>query len=157
VRVRRLAGGPDRQLARHLVKVRHDAAGLERRRMHPGVEHVLGDRHLGVSEDLVGAGRVAGLPVEDVVVGAPGQVIADDGRPGVKRAMRVHHRGQRLVLHVDHLEGVPGRVAVLGHHERHLLALEADLIGGQHGLGVAGQGGHPGQVPGGQGLTGYHG
>jgi hypothetical protein len=89
-----------------------------------------------------------------VVAFAPFQVVADDRRAGLKRAARVDHGRQRLVLHVDQLEGVPGGVAVLGDHERHLLALEPHLVGGQHGLRVGGQGGHPGQVPCGQGLAG---
>jgi hypothetical protein len=146
VRVRGLAGGPDRQLAADLVEVGHDAAGLQRRRVHPGVEHVLADRDLGVAEDLVGTFGVAGLPVEDVVAGCARDVVADDRRVGVQRAAGVGHRGQRLVFHVDQLERVPGRVVVLGHHERHLLALEPDLADGQHGLPVSGQGRHPGQV-----------
>ena len=134
-------------LPRHPVEVRDRAAGFQRGRVDPRVEHVLRDRYLGVAEHLLGAAGVAGLPVEDVIAGPPGQVIADDRGPGIHRTARVDHRGQRLVLHVDQFEGVPGGVAVLGDHERHLLALEPHLVGGQHGLGVAGQGGHPGQVP----------
>ena len=37
-------------------------------------------------------------------------------------------------------------VLVGGDHEGHLLALEAHLVAGQHGLGVVGDGGHPGQA-----------
>ena len=142
------------QLPADLVEVRHDTAGLQRRRVDPRVEHVLADRDLGRAEDRVGALGVAGLPVEDVVVGPPGLVVPDQRRPRVQGPARVHHRGQRLVLHVDQLEGVAGGVVVLGHHERHLLALEADLVGGQHGLLVAGQGWHPGQTALFHGLAG---
>ena len=52
---------------------------------------------------------------------------------------------QDVVLHVDQLEGVARGVAVLGHDERDLLALEADPVGGEHGLHVVGQRRHPGQ------------
>jgi hypothetical protein len=120
----------------------------------PRVEHVLGDRDLGIGEHGLGPGRVAGLPVEDVVARAARQVVADDRRAGVQRMPGVDHRGQRLVLDVDQFQGVARRVAVVGDHERHLLTLEPHLVGGQHGLPVPGQGGHPGQVPLGQGLAG---
>jgi hypothetical protein len=36
-------------------------------------------------------------------------------------------------------------IAVVGDDEGNLLALEADLVGGEHGLGVAREGRHPGQ------------
>ena len=49
VRVRRLGRLPDGQLAGHAVEVGHRAAGLQRRRVDPRVQHVLGDRHLGGS------------------------------------------------------------------------------------------------------------
>ena len=53
---------------------------------------------------------------------------------------------QHVVLDVDQLERVPGRVAVLGDDEGDLLALEADPVGGQHGLHVVGQRRHPGEA-----------
>ena len=59
--------------------------------------------------------------------------------------------GQDVVLDVDQLERVARRVAVLGDDERDLLALEAHLVGGQHGLDVVGQRRHPGQA---RGLAG---
>ena len=154
VRVRGLRGGPHGQLPADLVHVGDRPARLQRGRVDPRVEHVLADRHLGVAEDLVGAFGVAGLPVEDVVAGPVLQVVADERGVGVQCLAGVGHRGQQLVLHVDQLERVPGRVVVVGHHERHLLALEPDLVGGQHGLPVTGQGGHPGQAASGQGLAG---
>ena len=90
-------------------------------------------------------GLVARLPVEDVVVGPALDVVADDRRVRVERLAGVDHRSQRLVLDVDQLERVAGRVAVLGDDERDLLALEAHLVGGQHGLHVVGQRRHPRQ------------
>ena len=114
--------------------------------MDPRVQQVLGQGHLGGGEDLVGAVGVPGLPVENVIAAA--QVIADDRGTGVQRVPGVDHGRQRLVVDVDQLQGVPGRVPVVGHHERDLLALEPHLVGGQHGLGVPGQGRHPGQPAG---------
>ena len=58
------------------------------------------------------------------------------GAPGVERLAGVDDRVERLVLDVDQLERVAGRVAVLGDDEGDLLALEADLVGGEHGLHV---------------------
>ena len=157
VRVRGLGGGPDGELAAHRVEVGHRAAGLQRRRMRPRVEHVLRDDDVGAGEDGVGGRLVAGLPVEDVVVLLARQVVADHRGPGVERRRGVDHRGQRLVVDVDELEGVPRRVPVLGHDERDLLALEPHLVGGQDRLHVLGQGGHPGQAAVLQRLAGDHG
>ena len=68
------------------------------------------------------------------------------GASGVERLAGVDDRRQRLVLDVDQLERVAGGVAVLGDDERDLLALEAHLVGGEHGLHVVGQRRHPRQA-----------
>ena len=146
VRVRCLGGAPDRELPGHRVHVGHGAAGLQRGRVRPRVHHVLGDHHVRGGEHRVGGRLVARGPVEDVVVRRPARSSRITGAPG-SSAGRVDHDRERLVLDVDQLERIPGRVPVLGHHERHLLALEPDLVGGQHGLHVAGQSRHPGQFP----------
>jgi hypothetical protein len=116
-----------------------------------------GDDDLGRVEDGFGLGPVAGLPVEDVVVGLALLVVADDRRVGVQRAARVDDDGQLLVLDLDQLERVAGRVAVLGHDEGDLLALEAHLVGGQHRLGVLRHRRHPREVQPGQVGAGDHG
>ena len=67
------------------------------------------------------------------------------GASGSSALAGVDDRGQQLVLDVDQLERVAGRVAVVGDHERDLLALEAHLVGGQHGLRVVRERRHPGQ------------
>ena len=67
------------------------------------------------------------------------------GASGVERPPGVDDRRQRLVLDLDELEGVAGRVPVLGHDEGHLLALEAHLVGGKHGERRRGTG--PGSRP----------
>ena len=157
VGVGRLAGDPARQLPGHLVHVGHGAARLHRRRVRPGVEELrAGDDDVGPAEHRVAGGGVARLPVEDVVVGLAVDVGADDGRVGVERLPGVDHRREELVVDGDQLEGVAGGVAVLGHHEGHLLALEADLVGGQHRLHVARHRRHPGQVEGLQRGAGDH-
>ena len=87
----------------------------------------------------------------------PGWSSRMTGASSSERALRVDDDRQRLVLDVDQLERVPGRVAVVGDHERHLLALEADLVGGQHRLGVRRQRRHPGAAAGLQIGAGEHG
>ena len=71
-----------------------------------------------------------------------------------QRLLRVDDGRQRVVLDVDEVERVAGDVRALGDDAGDLLALEADLVGGQHRLGVAGQGRHPRQVVGRQRLAG---
>ncbi len=144
VRVRRLRRAPQPQLAGDGVVVGDRAARLQRRRVHALERDLLGDDdHVGVVEDAVGLGLVARLPVEDVVGGLALLVVADHRRVGVERAVRVVHDRQRLVLDVDQLERVARGVVVVGDDERHLLALEADLVGRQHGLRVGRQRRHP--------------
>jgi hypothetical protein len=123
----------------------------------PWVDEVLGHHHLRAGEHLVGAGPVARLPVEDVVVGLVLQIVADDRGAGLQGPAGVDHGGEGLVLDVDQLQGVPAGVAVVGYDEGHLLALEPDLVGGQHRQHVVGQGGDPGQLEGLQGGAGDHG
>ena len=68
------------------------------------------------------------------------------GASGSSALRGVDHGRQRLVLDVDQLERVARGVAVVGDDERDLLALEAHLVGGQHGLDVVRQRRHPGQA-----------
>jgi hypothetical protein len=150
VRVRRLGVRPEHQLAGDRIHVGHGPAGLHRRRVRPGVEHLLLDDHATVGEGrgerLVGLGRVARFPVVDVVVGLAVLVVADDLGVGVEGLLRVDDHRQRLVLDVDQVERVTRRVAILGDDERDLLAVEAHLVGGEHRLGVVRQRGHPGEA-----------
>ncbi len=102
------------------------------------------DDGVGLGERLVGRRLVAGLPGRArEVVALAGLVVADQRRVGVERLARVDDRGQRLVLDVDQRERVVGRVLVGRDHERDLLALEADLVAGEHGLRVVGDRRHP--------------
>ena len=68
------------------------------------------------------------------------------GAPGSSALRTSTTGGELVVLDVDQLDAVAGRVAVLGDDERDLLALEAHLVGGQHGLHVVRQRGHPRQA-----------
>ncbi len=146
VRMRCLAGHPDGELPAHLVQVRHDAAGLQRRGMGTGVHHVAVHDDIGGRERGIGGGLVPGAPVEDAVIGPAGQVVADQRCRRRERGAGVDDRRQRLVLDRDQLQRVPGRVPVPRDDERDLLALEPDLVGREHGLHVAGQRRHPGQA-----------
>jgi hypothetical protein len=88
----------------------------------------LSDHDIGVLERRVGRRRVAGLPVEDVVVGLAVDVVADHRRVRVQRLRRIDNRGQYVVVDVDQREGVARGVTVLGDDECHLLPLESDLV-----------------------------
>ena len=67
-------------------------------------------------------------------------------RVGRQGLLGRRHGRQRLVVDVDQLEGVLRDVRVLRDHGGDLLALEADLVRREHGLGVAGERRHPRQV-----------
>ena len=123
--------------------------------MHPRVDDLLLDDDVGPREHRLGRRGIAGLPVEAVVVGLALEVVADDRRSG-ERLRGVDDRIEHVVLDVDQLQRVARRVAVLGDDERHLLALETHLVGGQHRLHVVGQRRHPGQTLLGQVGTGDH-
>ena len=137
---------PQRELARDLVHVGDGAARLHRCRVRAGVEHVLRHDDVGRGEHGVRGGGIAGFPVVDVVVGLALLVVADHRGTGVEGLLGVDDRGQRLVLDLDELERVTSRIAVVGDDERHLLALEPHLVGGEHGLCVVAERRHPGEL-----------
>ena len=157
VRVRCLRRRPEGQLAVHAVVVGDAAAGLHRRRVHPGIDDVLGDDDGSRLEHGRRGRLVAGLPVEAEVVRLTLQVVADHRGARVERGSGIDDRLQDLVLDIDQLQRVARRVAVLGNDEGHLLTLEADLVGGEHGLDVVGERGHPGQTLLGQVRPRHHG
>ena len=100
VRVRGLRGRPDGELVGDRVVVGHDAAGLQRRRVHPRVDQVAGAHVLGGRERGVGGRGVARLPVEDVVVGlvahrAARRRPARGGRRPRRAAARTRRRSAR--------------------------------------------------------------
>ena len=140
VGVRRLIRGVDQQLSGHRVHRRDGAAGLHRCGMHSGIEHLLGDDDLGIGEDPLGLDGVARFPVEDVVVVLALDVVPDDGGTGLQRPLGVDDRGQRFVVDLDQLQGIPGDVLGVGDDEGDFLVLEAHLVGGQHGLHVGTRG-----------------
>ena len=154
--VRRLGGHVHGELGRGPVEVRDRPAALDRTRVRARVVQLEPGDHVGLLEGPVGGGRVADLPVVDGVAGLALLVVPDDRGVLGLRLLRVHDRRQRLVLDVDGLARVLGDVRVVGDDAGHLLTLEPHLVGGQHGLGVVGQGRHPGQVPGRHHLAGQH-
>src|SRR5580692_10143301 len=62
------------------------------------------------------------------------------------RLGRIDEHRQFLVLDLDQIDGVGRNVAILGHDERDLLALEQHFVIGQYGLNIAGQCRHPMQL-----------
>ncbi len=155
--VRRLGGQVDRQLAGGGVVVADDRHVLDRARVGAGVVDVLrDDLQAGVGEHPLGVLLVTHLPGVADVVGLAVLVVPDDRGAGGQRLLGVDDRRQRVVLDDDRLDGVLGDVGVVGDDAGDLLALETDLVGRQHGLGVVRQGGHPRQVVLGGHLTGDH-
>ena len=134
--VRRLGGHVDGQLLGGPVEVGDRAAALQRRGVRARVVQLDRRDQVGLLERPVGAGLVADLPVVDDVVVLVLLVVADEGRALRERLGRVHDRRQRLVVDDDRLARVLGDVGVVGDDGGDLLALEAHLVGGQHGLGV---------------------
>ena len=154
VRVRCLRRHVDRRLPRRRIDVGDAAAALERRGMAARVEGVERDDLVRVGERLLRRALVARLPVVDVVVGLSFLLVADQHRAFRERLLRRRDRLQRLVVDLDQLERVLGDVRILGDDRRHLLALVADLVGGEHRLRVAGERRHPREVVRGHQLAG---
>ena len=129
------------------VDVGDAAAALERRRVAARVEGVERDDLVGLGEGLVGRLLVARLPVVDrgCRSGLPSRR-GSPARPASSACCGRRDRRQRLVVDVDQLERVLRDVGGLGDDGRDLLALEAHLVGGEHGLRVARERRHPGEV-----------
>ena len=154
--VRRLRGHVDGELAGARVVVGDRAAALDRRRVAARVVQLERGDDVGLRERPLGGGGVADLPAVAGVVVLAFLVVADDRRVRGRGLLGVDDHGQRLVLDDDRLAPVLGDVRVVGDDDAHLLALEAHLVGGEHGLGVVGERGHPGQVALGHHLAGEH-
>jgi hypothetical protein len=153
--MRCLESSPQRQMPVQLVHRGDTAAGLERAR----VDTLIDDAFLGHDGGLAQRPRrargVADLPGEDVVVVSARpmrsarlvlEVISQDGRVRRHRLGRIDEHRQFLVLDLDQIDGVGRNVAILGHDERDLLALEQHFVIGQYGLNIAGQCRHPMQL-----------
>ena len=114
--------------------------------MHARVEHVLADDHVRLGEHRIALRLVAGLPIEDVIVGLAFFVGANHRSPRIEGLLGVDDRWKDVVLDLDQFQCVARRVLVLGDHESHLLALEPHLVGGQDGGSVVRERRHPRQA-----------
>ena len=113
------------------------------------------DRDVALAKGPVSAAPVADLPVPDVVAFFL-FVFPDNGSVRLQGLEGIHHHRQRLVLHLHRANAIGSGVSVSGQHSGHLLPVELDGIHRQDHLGVAHQGGHPGQVVLFQVLSGYN-
>jgi hypothetical protein len=129
--VRRLGGGPHRELAGAGVPLRHHAAGLHGVGDKPLVDDALPHHHPGFTEGLVGVAP-GDRPIERGVVGSFG---VQHRRTGGDGPLLIGHRGQRLELGPHRQHRVSGAVGVLRHHRRDDVALEADLVDRDHRMG----------------------
>jgi hypothetical protein len=110
-----------------------------------GVDHLLLYGNVGLLKSTLGRLFVAVIPLEDDVVRLFGLVVPNDRGVVIEGLRRLDDYGQRLVVDLDQLQRVLGRVPVVGDDKSHLLPLEAHLVRGEDRLGVAGYGWHPGQ------------
>ena len=95
-----------------------------------------------IGNDHVGLGEVPldVAEVEGALVGAVrAEAVVHEGSTVVERPLRVDHRGQLLVLHLDERQRVLGEVAAVGDDHRDALADIADLVHGQAPPGVRGR------------------
>ena len=129
------------------VPVRHAAARLDGRDVDARDVDVLRDVDLGRGQGGVGGVLVARFPVPDEVrLLVRALVGAQDDGARLEGLEGVDDHGQGLVVDVHGRGAVGSDVARGGHDRGHLLRLVLDGIGGQHHLGVAGQGRHPVQA-----------
>jgi len=120
------------------------------------IERVQAHDLVRLGESRLGRALVARLPVIDLVVLLALLVVADERRARRFGAVGARHRGQHVVVDDDRVARVLRLVAGLGDDCGHLLALETDLVGGQHSLRVAAHRRHPGQLVLGHELARHH-
>ena len=144
--VRCLTGQVHSHLAGRLVVVRHAATGLHRSRVDARVERVERDHDIGVCKRTICGVGIAGLPREDVIIRLAFEVRAHDRCISIHRMLGIDDHGQRVVVDVDTLKRVLCLWLGLGDDRHDLLALEANLVRGEHGLGVTREGRHPGEA-----------
>ncbi len=115
-------------------------ARLERVRPAAGEADARAHPHRRVAQRLVHVAH----PLPPLRHHVAADLLVEDRRAGGQRRLHVHHRGQRLVLHADEVERVPGAVDVLRDHHRHRLAHETHALAASgmilHGTGSAGCG-----------------
>ena len=104
------------------------------------------DDAVGPGERGLGRGGIAGLPLVDEVGILILFVVADEHRAVGERLLRRRDGRQHVIVDVDQFQRILGDVGIGRDDGRNLLALEADLVGGEHGLGVARHRRHPGEV-----------
>ncbi len=156
--VRRLGRHVHRQLHADGIPVGDDPARLDRGDVDARDVDVLADPDLRRGEGGVGGARVAGLPVPDVVVLLVlAAVRAQDRGVILEGLVRVDDDGQRLVVDQDRGDAVGRGVAGRRDDRRDLLALVHDRVGRQDHLHVTGEGRHPVELVGLQGLAVDHG
>ena len=157
-RMRRLERAPKRQLSVHLVHRRHTPAGLKRAGVRAVVIHAFRRHDVGIRDHFLRRVLVARLPRKDMVVmlARPVRTSGDGAVLGhqilaqhdvrLQRLERIDDHGQLVVLHLDRLNPVRRRVAILGHNKRHFLPLEQHFAIRKHHLLVTRQRRHPVQA-----------
>jgi hypothetical protein len=121
--VRDLGGRVDRVLVALGQRLHHHAARLHRGRDQPLLQVPPLDHDVGL-----GLGRVVVAAVEGPQERLVGALVGVHQDLVLERLLHVHDRGQRVVVDLDRLQRVRGRVAVAGHHHGDALADVPDLV-----------------------------
>ena len=122
-----LRRGPDVEPASVELPVRHQSASLHGHVALPLLAECLGHHQVSRLEH----GRQGGIgPARDR--GEVGSQLGMDQVRALGCLLEVDHRRPGLVVDLDQLQGILGRVAVPGDHECHRIAHEPDVAGGQH-------------------------
>ena len=144
--VRRLCGAPQRELARHGVEVSHGTTGLHWSWVHAWVDDLLFDFDIGAIPHRIELGLIARIPIKDVVVALALEVVTNDAAVGVHGFANIDDWIEEVVFNIDQLERIASGVLILGNDEGNFLVLEANLVGGEHGLDIVRQRWHPRQA-----------
>ena len=125
--------------------------------MRPRIVRLQRHHPVCLGERIGGDIGIARRPFVGDVVGFVLLVCPDDWGIGLEALHRAGDYRQRVIVDHNGVGAILGDVWIGGDDRSYLLALEADLVCRQHGLGVPGHCRHPSQVVLGQELTGYDG
>ena len=122
-----LGGGPHLHHPGVRLPGGHDAPGLHG---HVGLAVLVP----GLGDDVggIGKGLLLGRIGHGQIVGQVASQLGMDEVLRVGRGLVVHHRVERLELHLHQIEGILGDVAAVGHHHHIGVAHEAHVAVGQH-------------------------
>ena len=129
------------------------------------IDDAFGGYDCSVTDCPSGSRGIADLPGENVVVvlarpvraaGLALQIVPQNRCCRRHRLVGVDESRQVFVFDLDQIDRIGSDIAIIGDDERNLLALKQDLLVGQYGLHIAGEGRHPMQFQRLQVFCGQH-